>query len=52
MTGNFGYRWVAGVKTLKHHQGSNPPHLLELREAYTPVILTNLVASYNYAEQS
>jgi hypothetical protein len=33
MKGKFGYRWVAGVKTLKQHQGSKPPPLLELREA-------------------
>jgi hypothetical protein len=29
--------------------GSKLPHLPEIRDAYTPVIQTNLVASYSYA---
>jgi hypothetical protein len=37
------------LQTSKQHLGSKPPHLLELRDAYTQVIQTHLVASNNHA---
>jgi hypothetical protein len=53
-TQNRSYGAKTGKRTLaklsKQHQGSKSHHLLELREEYTPVIGTHLVASYNYAK--
>jgi hypothetical protein len=37
------------LKTSKKHQWSKPPHLLELRDEYTPGVKTHLVASYDHA---
>jgi hypothetical protein len=40
---------ISGVTNLKQHQGSKPPHLLEFRDASTPVIWNHLIVFYNCA---
>jgi hypothetical protein len=42
------FQLTLGVTNLKQQQGSKPPHMLELRNAETPVIRTHLVTSYNH----